>query len=544
MLLTGLLFSQPVHANESLWWAIQSAIQSGNWEKVEEILKTDSTVDLGFYRDRVSVSDLLKQSARADLIDAIHLEIEPKFKRTKSETPHLSLKDAVENLAQSLVQYQDGREAVEQQCIDKLKECLKTAEVAKRLFIYNQWSDRQEKDPLNPEMVTLQSSEGEKFSLRARIARQSETLTLLLKDAGTGNIIPLPDIKKSTLELICILLEDLDKSVHEAELNSSFYIPRHFKQIAADAISKIASKANLSFWETFQLVCHTFLAAHYLDIPHIVNTTAGLIVDHILKENPNLGLQRLLTGLRDNAVELEHVGGAKSPNHARFLVRLFSGIPKDLSPYLVRHLVFRSCEILEEFSIADAVMAQRYQGPDFFKFRGVTSLYGLNLPVLKGETVVVKNSCLGDLSLDPQFKANALQGLELFEIKLKNNQITRLPRTFLNGISELSMLDLSKNEIQVLPDQISSHPQLPLEFLDLSGNFLRAIPDRFFLNLTQLQRVLLQKNRLTQIPDLSSLPDQAEVYLGDNKIPDSASADLPHKPVVYLKAQKFAKDHY
>lgn len=93
-------------------------------------------------------------------------------------------------------------------------------------------------------------------------------------------------------------------------------------------------------------------------------------------------------------------------------------------------------------------------------------------------------------------------GENLKELKLKNNQITKL--TSLSKLSNLEYLDLSNNKIEILFKKNFIN-MTKLTHLYLSGNRLKNIDKNLFMGFRNLMVLLLNNNFLNTYPNISSM---------------------------------------
>lgn len=130
-----------------------------------------------------------------------------------------------------------------------------------------------------------------------------------------------------------------------------------------------------------------------------------------------------------------------------------------------------------------------------------------------------------------------LQGLHLFSNQLKN-----LSPNLLRGVPKLTTLDLTDNQLDILPADVFSHAPLEslvlknnrienanaewfsknsmLTWLDLSGNLLTKIPTALLRKLPNLDNLDLPNNRLEKISanSFDALPRLERLNLHSNKL--------------------------
>uniref|UniRef100_A0A182W9B3 Disease resistance R13L4/SHOC-2-like LRR domain-containing protein n=1 Tax=Anopheles minimus TaxID=112268 RepID=A0A182W9B3_9DIPT len=85
----------------------------------------------------------------------------------------------------------------------------------------------------------------------------------------------------------------------------------------------------------------------------------------------------------------------------------------------------------------------------------------------------------------------------VYEIYLKENMITIVPKWFFVELTHLRFLCLAGNAIDTLPNEI--YRMECLETLDLSGNALKRLPNTIG-GLQQLGKLLLNENKIEQLP--------------------------------------------
>ena len=100
----------------------------------------------------------------------------------------------------------------------------------------------------------------------------------------------------------------------------------------------------------------------------------------------------------------------------------------------------------------------------------------------------------------------------------------------LDALANLKELDLSKNQLSILPDGCLTGLN-SLQELDLSTNQLSILPLGCFTGIDSLQRLYLENNQLSILPDgcLTGLNSLQELYLDYNELsplPDGCFAGL------------------
>ncbi|KAL4715833.1 hypothetical protein ACJJTC_006412 [Scirpophaga incertulas] len=102
-------------------------------------------------------------------------------------------------------------------------------------------------------------------------------------------------------------------------------------------------------------------------------------------------------------------------------------------------------------------------------------------------------------------------------ILLYNNRLRTLPE-IMNRFSNLKILDVSNNQLTVLPDVLKS---CPLTTLIAKHNRLtnESLPKCFYSAKTTLRELNLSGNQLTNFPEQAlEIPSLKYLYLGGNKI--------------------------
>ena len=122
----------------------------------------------------------------------------------------------------------------------------------------------------------------------------------------------------------------------------------------------------------------------------------------------------------------------------------------------------------------------------------------------------------GDFTELPAGVFNGLSGLRDLQIYKNDNLATLYSGTF-TGVNFLTDLDLNRNAISSLPEDVFDNLTV-LKRLDLRYNNLTAVPSGVFDNLSQLEELDLGGNGLTGLPDgiFDNLSQLAELDLGGN----------------------------
>jgi Leucine-rich repeat (LRR) protein len=132
-----------------------------------------------------------------------------------------------------------------------------------------------------------------------------------------------------------------------------------------------------------------------------------------------------------------------------------------------------------------------------------------NLPNLY-QLSLAYNQLSGDIP------AGILNSSLIFELILSGNQFTGTIPAGIGNMSGLDVLSLDYNQFTgAIPPEMGNLSNM--RWLELSGNLLTgAVPDEF-QNLSSLVDMRISNNQLTDLPDLSALPDLAALYIQDNR---------------------------
>ncbi len=131
--------------------------------------------------------------------------------------------------------------------------------------------------------ITLQSQDGQDFSIPVKLAKLSATIKNLIEEVGTYNSIPLPTIDSKTLALLAELLPQLQELLDQTPTNP-FTIGFALRPIVTGAIEKqFMDSANPDERreKILDLAVRLLLAANYLDIPYLIVSTSAVIADYI-----------------------------------------------------------------------------------------------------------------------------------------------------------------------------------------------------------------------------------------------------------------------
>ncbi|XP_062584074.1 leucine-rich repeats and immunoglobulin-like domains protein 1 [Saccostrea cucullata] len=119
-----------------------------------------------------------------------------------------------------------------------------------------------------------------------------------------------------------------------------------------------------------------------------------------------------------------------------------------------------------------------------------------------------------------QLKKNLfLSNVELVSLYLENNFFENIPIVSLKVLKNLKLLDLSANNIQFIP---SLSALSSIKFLYLSNNKIRTIASNAFDGLQHLSMLLLSGNKINNLPEEMSiqfhLMDLGQIILHDNPL--------------------------
>lgn len=319
------------------------------------------------------------------------------------------------------------------------------------------------------DVVTLQSNNGENFTLSYLAAQQSQTLKDLIGDYGAENIIPLPNVNQATLNYIVIMLRKLEALAQKSRLDEYLYIPSAFQPIVNHMLQDATQGQIIDLLKS----------ADYLDISFIINAATAALADRIPKKSIPQVIKFLKTithhedqndtalcALQDMKLDLANVG---------------------LGPleYLVRHLTLRQLGITKEYSIADYIHEQGqpkialikqglfYNTPrDSLDLdnKKLTSLFGINQ--IEDRKIIIRmsltNNCFFYLALDPQNVQHPFNDFQnLTELDLSHNQLEFLKPGFFTGLTNLKQLSLAYNKLETLRNgSFNGIPNLIILFLN------------------------------------------------------------------------------
>ncbi len=131
-----------------------------------------------------------------------------------------------------------------------------------------------------------------------------------------------------------------------------------------------------------------------------------------------------------------------------------------------------------------------------------SKLYGLNSKTKEKEVIYLE-----------EFASSADR---IHKLLLNNNNLTRIPSSFLAPLSQLKSLNLSQNQLSYIPEEVCT--LVRLEVLHLEENKLEVLPSRIG-KLTNLQKLFVQRNQLNDLPEeICTLTGLKVLQLEDNNL--------------------------
>lgn len=402
-----------------------------------------------------------------------------------------------------------------------------------------------------PIIVELQSSDGKSLMVPFQVACHSEMIRTLLFDAGNAQAIEL-GFDYATLSLLVDLFYELHRLMEQKKDDPFLYIPRSFQPFVNTQIKKglvlenesipgtitslppalpVPMHMNKTLVRTIELL----QAAHYLDNYYVLNAVVAYFVDQI----PPVQWEAALNTLKGIDVQ----GGSAN-------VDCLQGIPRDLMPFVLKHLTHRMCGITQECSVADII---REEGqPQFIREcyvkevdeelenyldmqrKKITSLFGLSLIQVprEAEALLLEGNCLGDISCDGELNASPFKELSsLKRLLLNNNYLTNLPGDFFYGLENLRWLSLDENQLTSVPAGLLRGLG-SLEEFHASSNRLQALPAGFFDGCRKIYSIGLPRNSLKALPQglFNATPKLGYLFVWENdleSLPEGLLIGLP-----------------
>jgi len=135
------------------------------------------------------------------------------------------------------------------------------------------------------DIVTLQTSDGQVFTVAVEIAKMSETIKNLIEDAGIDNPIPLPNVNSKSLELTIeyckyhyenptVVTEDAKEAKEGEKVEKR---TDNMSPWDADFTKRIPTQEDL-----FALI----LASNYLDIKDLLDVTCQAVANMVKGKTP------------------------------------------------------------------------------------------------------------------------------------------------------------------------------------------------------------------------------------------------------------------
>lgn len=374
--------------------------------------------------------------------------------------------------------------------------------------------------------VTLVSHDGTECTIPHEIALLSGTLKNMLKDIPTSDndiVIQLPSIDSSTQKTIISILKRVQK-VGPQEIDND-YTPYKVQPIVDDILKKTDFNSTLKI----------FLAANYLDIPHLINATA-----HALVYENYYDAQATVTQNQHN-------------------------VPKNLYFWFKKHIALKNAGATKEWSVADAIeenpatkmVHNRAYDTDEntldLKNKKITDLYGVQLlsKIIDKEKITSIDALDLDNNLLITIQPNLfLKYNNLLSLQLASNKIEEIRPCTFQGLDQLKYLDLSSNKIKKIQDD-ALHGLGQLEELYLTNNEIEVIEPNAFHKSNLIEHIDLSHNKIEVIePETFEKCDWImSLGLSHNKIktiqPKTllgiANVDLSNNPLSYEKKDKIEK---
>jgi Leucine-rich repeat (LRR) protein len=139
------------------------------------------------------------------------------------------------------------------------------------------------------------------------------------------------------------------------------------------------------------------------------------------------------------------------------------------------------------------------------------------------------------------FPGNHLKGLSISLLDFSNNKLTHIDEEAFNGIGRLEVIDFSNNKLTTLSANVFKPIAETLISLKLAHNELSAMTSNdlgaSLSKLTRLTTLVLRHNKLTKMPNLSTMNRLEELILSSNQIEslvdDKGNSLLPSTTVEF-----------
>ncbi|TGG83163.1 MAG: hypothetical protein ERJ69_04080, partial [Aphanocapsa feldmannii 288cV] len=104
-------------------------------------------------------------------------------------------------------------------------------------------------------------------------------------------------------------------------------------------------------------------------------------------------------------------------------------------------------------------------------------------------------------------------------IQLSNNELSSLPENIFDGLSKLQSIYLNYNELSSLPEDVFDGLS-KLKYLFLYDNKLSSLPENVFDGLSNLERLFMYNNKLSNLPEdvFDGLSDLDTIKLNGNSL--------------------------
>ncbi len=363
-------------------------------------------------------------------------------------------------------------------------------------------------------MVTLVSAEGKEFTIAKQAAELSGTIKNMLADLPTKAPVPFPNIKTNTLQAIVTILKSADEQVQKQtanKLKQSDLIQRPDDSSFESANGGFIARNVQPFVNTvlspqnIDPVKEVAQAAHFLEIPFLINAGAKVYVEKYLEKRPKAEWHNVLGAIKGDFSE-------------------------DIHMYFKKHFKLAKAGAKKELSIADyiALYGQPEQRPVFgtitltLKNEGLTSLYGFSqLSITENvKRLNLSQNYILDQQYDPDYPAEPFSTFSNLEsLYLDSNQITTVQTNAFLGLNKLESLHLYNNQITTIEPNAFQELN-KLKTLHLEDNQITTVQTNAFQGLNNLEELYLDENKITTIQTnaFRGLNNLAWLYLKKNKI--------------------------